>query len=236
MKTYAEKLKELLKEHKLNYLQLEKELIDEDGYTTVTRQTISNHCKGKDPHLSIIMKLAKFFNVSPIYLIDDTIENKDSIENIEIGKVLDLSDTAINNIKQASKESKNLLVENTFFTSTTTFIEMIKDIKELNKLAIDYNKLDTTFKEKLNNLDSLQNKCNKFHVKFHKIPGVFNFFDSIGMWNILNAAKSDILDTKDNSDDIYLNVLNTMSHTLEKSIKVIHSDMKDSFVYFIDSI
>lgn len=236
MKTYAEKLKELLKERKLNYLQLEKELIDEDGYTTVTRQTISNHCKGKDPHLSIIMKLAKFFNVSPMYLIDDTIENKDSIENIEIGKVLDLSDTALNNIKQASKESKNLLVENTFFTSTTTFIEMIRDIKELNKLALDYNKLNTTFEEKLANLDLLQNKCNSFHVKFHKIPNVFNFFDSIGMWNILNAAKGDIVDTKDNSDDIYLNVLNTMSHTLEKSIKVIHSDMKDSFVYFIDSI
>lgn len=236
MKTYAEKLKELLKEHNYNYLQLEKELTDKDGYTTVTRQTISNHCNGKDPHLSIIMKLAKFFNVSPMYLIDDTIENKDSIENIEIGKVLELSDTALNNVKQASKESKNLLVENTFFTSTTTFIEMIRDIKELNKLALDCNKLNTTFEEKLANLDSLQNKCNSFHVKFHKIPSVFNFFDSIGMWNILNAAKGDIVDTKDNSDDIYLNVLNTMSHTLEKSIKVIHSDMKDSFVYFIDSI
>lgn len=236
MKTYAEKLKELLKEHKLNYLQLEKELIDEDGYTTVTRQTISNHCKGKDPHLSIIMKLAKFFNVSPMYLIDDTIENKDSIENIEIGKVLDLSDTALNNIKQASKESKNLLVENTFFTSTTTFIEMIREIKELNKLALDYNKLDTTLEEKLSNLDSLQNKCNQFHVKFHGISGVFNFFDSIAMCNTLSASKENIIKREYNSDIIYTTTLDTMVHTLEKSIKVIHSDMKDSFVYFIDSI
>lgn len=236
MKTYAEKLKELLKEHNYNYLQLEKELTDKDGYTTVTRQTISNHCNGKDPHLSIIMKLAKFFNVSPMYLIDDTIENKDSIENIEIGKVLELSDTALNNVKQASKESKNLLIENTFFTSTTTFIEMIRDIKELSKLALDYNKLNTTFEEKINNIVLLQNKCNKFYTKFHKIPSVFNFFDSIGMWNILNAAKEDIIETTDNSDDIYISILNTMSHTLEKSIKVIHSDMKDSFVYFIDSI
>ena len=236
MKTYAEKLKELLKEHKLNYLQLEKELINEDGYTTVTRQTISNHCNGKDPHLSIIMKLAKFFNVSPMYLIDDTIENKDSIENIEIGKVLDLSDTALNNIKQASKESKNLLVENTFFTSTTTFIEMIKDIKTLSKLALDYNKLDTTFEEKLNNLDSLQNKCNRFHVKFHGIPDVFNFFDSIAMYNTLSTSKENIIKREYNADIIYTTTLDTMVHTLEKSIKVIHSDMKDSFVYFIDSI
>ena len=236
MKTYAEKLKELLKEHNMNYLQLEKALIDNNGYNTVTRQTISNHCNGKDPNLSIIMKLAKFFNESPMYLIDDTIENKDSIENIEIGKLLDLSDTALNNIKQASKESKNLLVESTFFTSTTTFIEMIKDIRTLNKLARDYNELGLTLEEKINNIDSLQKLCKKFHIKFYNIPNAFDFFHSIELWNILNAAKVDIIETKDNGDFIYMNLVNTVVHILQKSIKVIHSDMKDSFVYFIDSI
>ena len=236
MKSYSEKLIELMKEKKLSYSGLENKLKDKNGFTTVTRQTISNHCNGQEPNLYTVKLLAEYFKVSPMYLIDDTIENKESLENIKIEKVLNLSDKSIKHLGEATRDSKNELIESNFFVSTMHFMKMIKDLKLLNKKSFEFNNLKCSNKQKTANIKKLQDLCNSFHHKFKDIPNAFDYFDAIGMWNILDSFKNDIIRTKDDLDEFYISTLNTLSHSIEKSIKVIHSEMKDSFVYFIDSI
>lgn len=249
MKTYAEKLQELIDENNLNYSRLEKNLIDKDGYTTVTRQTISKHCSGSDPNLSTVKKLAEYFNVPPMYLIDDAIENKDSLENIEVGQVLKLSDTSIKNIKKLPKSSKNILLESDFFTKSIVFIEMIRDLEEIYKDAYDYNDQTLAIEQQISNIEKLQKFCDKFYNRFTTIMEKFfhysdsqekwsitDYFDALGARNTLENNKHDLLETDNLLDFLYIDSINRFMHSVQKSIKIIHSEMKDSFVYFIDTI
>lgn len=249
MKTYAEKLQELIDENDLNYSRLEKNLIDKDGYTTVTRQTISKHCSGSDPNLSTVKKLAEYFNVPPMYLIDDNIENKDSLENIEVGQVLKLSDTSIKNINSLPKTSKNILLESNFFTKSIIFIEMIKDLEEMYKDAYDYNDHTLTLEEKIADIEKLQKLCDKFYNRFTTIMEKFfhysdsqekwsitDYFDALGARNTLENNKKDVYKTNDALELMYIDSINRFMHSVQKSIKVIHSEMKDALVFFIKDI
>ena len=165
MKTFSEKLQELINENNLNYSKIEEDLKIGD-YTTITRQTISNYCNGRDPELSKLKILAKYFNVSLMYFIDDEIENK-TIKNINIGKELCLSDKTINNIKNINKQ--DIVFENGFKDT----INMKNNIKMFNLFMEEFEGLQ----DFLQDLDILD--C---HVELYGLLNNLSFINQLDVY------------------------------------------------------
>ncbi len=236
MKEFKEKLQELIKEHNnISPENLEKELDNMNLF--VSANAIRGYLKGKFPkNMEYYFNLAKYFNVSPLYLIDNNIENKESIENIQVGQQLLLSDKSIDNIKKSPMKSKNKLIEGDFFKKTSFFIEMNQDLKEFKEKLDNYNKLNVTYNQKITNIEQIQKLCTDFHTKYHSFGFPLDYFNGIEQWNILERYKNEINETKDGFDMFYVIAIDTITHSIEKSIKIIHSEMKDCFVYFIDSL
>jgi len=122
MKEFKEKLKELMEEHNnISPEKLEKEL--ENMNLFVSANAIRGYLKGKFPqNMEYYLNLAKYFNVSPMYLIDNKVLNR-NCNNIDIGKKLELSDKALDKIKNVS----NKKMQNYFF-ETFQYENFIKDL------------------------------------------------------------------------------------------------------------
>lgn len=123
MREFREKLKELMKEHNnISPEKLEKEL--EKNSLFVSANAIRGYLKGKYPqNMQYYFNLAEYFKVSPMYLIDNNVTNR-NCSNIEVGKELGLSDIAINMIK--SIDDKSML---NYFLKNFDFKRFIDDLR-----------------------------------------------------------------------------------------------------------
>ena len=101
----------------------------------ISKSSIKNYESehiARTPDISILKIYAGFFNVSYDYLLDDNVENK-TAENIQIEKILKLSDKAISNLKDYNHSGINLLLET-------------KNFEEINNLVDSYVKLSKLLK------------------------------------------------------------------------------------------
>ena len=122
MKEFKVKLKELMKEHNnISPEKLEKEL--ENMNLFVSANAVRGYLKGKFPkNMEYYFNLAQYFNVSPMYLIDNKVSNK-NCDNIKMGETLELSDKALDRIKNVS----NKKMQNYFF-ETFQYDDFIKNL------------------------------------------------------------------------------------------------------------
>ena len=101
---------------KLILLRKEKGLTQEEvaDIFNISLTAIRNYENTKNiriPKNEILIKMAKFYDVSLEYLLDDTVNNRKQ-ENINLEKDLKLSDRAIDNIRELNKSRKlNKLLE-----------------------------------------------------------------------------------------------------------------------------
>lgn len=104
----AEKLIELRNEKVLTQAQLGREL----NIALSSIQNYENVKKPRIPEATLLLKIAKYFDVDMEYLLDDELNNRKH-DNIVIEKELKLSDKAISNIRELNKSRRfNKLLEN----------------------------------------------------------------------------------------------------------------------------
>lgn len=104
----AEKLIELRNEKGLTQAQLGREL----NIALSSIQNYENVKKPRIPEATLLLKIAKYFDVDMEYLLDDELNNRKH-NNIVIEKELKLSDEAISNIRELNKSRRfNKLLEN----------------------------------------------------------------------------------------------------------------------------
>lgn len=186
MKEFKDKLKELLLEYNnISPEKLEKELSKKNLF--VSANAIRGYLNGIAPKsIEYYMNLASFFNVSPLYLIDNNIENRD-FNNIDIGKELNLSDESIKNIKNVKdKKILNYFFENSNFSMLiyqfSLFFNIEKiinyDLKiilyvcDIFEYIMECNKTG-----KQNNLDEYFTKCDNAINSIVNFTNNTEFFD-----------------------------------------------------------
>lgn len=104
----AEKLIELRNEKGLTQAQLGREL----NIALSSIKNYENIKKPRIPEATLLLKIAKYFDVDMEYLLDDELNNRKH-DNIVIEKELKLSDKAISNIRELNKSRRfNKLLEN----------------------------------------------------------------------------------------------------------------------------
>lgn len=91
----AEKLIELRNEKGLTQAQLGREL----NIALSSIQNYENIKKPRIPEATLLLKIAKYFDVDMEYLLDDELNNRKH-DNIVIGKTLGLTDESIKNLKE----------------------------------------------------------------------------------------------------------------------------------------
>lgn len=109
----AEKLIQLRNEKGLTQAELGKEL----NIALSSIQNYENVKKPRIPEAKLLLKIAKYYDVSMEYLLDDTVENRKH-ENINVGKDLGLNDEAIETIKYYTNDFKKYF--NSFINNYAT--------------------------------------------------------------------------------------------------------------------
>lgn len=232
MMKFKDKLSDLMNEKEISSAEKLSKALNGD----ISPNAIRNYLKGIKPKSMYYYEiLAEFFNVDTDFLYNDFNENR-KVENKSIGEKLGLSDKSINNLKNVRNTNKNILIESDFFVDTIQFLDMISDLKTMLTHIDKYNTLEISNDEKIHNIEELQKLCMKFYSKFRDVHNSLDYFDSLGTLNILGEYKLQISTVGDGLDLTYMSTINTSIHSIEKSIKVIYSEMKDKFVYFIDSV
>lgn len=135
----SEKLRLLREEKGMTQEQVCKEL--EIGIQTL--RNYENDNADRLPNTFQLSKIKNFYNVTYEYLLDDDCENKTN-ESTNIGKVLQLSDTSINKIKDLQVISHTFpdgTVENAGIdkTSPVAFNKWLEDFSDLQKFARSLN-------------------------------------------------------------------------------------------------
>lgn len=125
----AQKLKKLRAEKGKTQEQVIKEL-------DLSISSIHNYENVKSPRIpknEILLKFAKYYNVSTEYLLNDYATNR-TADNIIIGNKLKLTDTAIEKIVQVNNNTKNnILNELIEHTDTEDFWNKVDEYVTLNK-------------------------------------------------------------------------------------------------------
>lgn len=96
----AEKLIQLRNEKGLTQAQLGREL----NIALSSIQNYENIKKPRIPEATLLLKIAKYFDVDMEYLLDDELNNRKH-DNIVIEKELGLTDKAIKNLKEITNRS-----------------------------------------------------------------------------------------------------------------------------------
>lgn len=137
--TIGEKLKSQREKKGLTQEQVISKLDKEGNY--INKDTLSRAETSKSISTPTLCILAKFYGVSFDYLLNDDEENTTN-ENINIKKILGLSDSAIDKIKQI--DDKNIEIFNEFISefpinSFLNYLEELKHYKSYIKvMAINY--------------------------------------------------------------------------------------------------
>lgn len=167
-----------------NYTQ--EQLAQQIGISVSTIKNYESKKKSRTPDINILQIYAKFFNVSLDYLIDDSINNK-TLENINIEKILNLSDKAIENLKNHNHNATNLLLESEQFDSINSLLDLY--FKFLYLLS------ETKQKVQNDNITDIANN----------ISEIINVYKSFKLDNPQISLYS--YTVEDIDEDIYLDVL-----------------------------
>ena len=119
----AEKLIKLREEKGLTQYGLSREL----NIAISSIKNYENVKKPRIPEAKLLLKIAKYYDVSLEYLLDDELNNRKQ-ENIEINKELGLSDKAIENLKEIEKMEDTSLKEQTN--------RLLEDVNKLIKVLV----------------------------------------------------------------------------------------------------
>lgn len=125
----AEKLRKLREDKGISQNKLIEEL-EEKQNVNVAISSIRNYENTKAPRIpqgDVLLALARYYDVTLEYLIDDELNNRKH-ETIEISKVFNFSDKAIENLKEISKMKDTSLREKTN--------NLLEDINKLIKVLV----------------------------------------------------------------------------------------------------
>lgn len=147
----AEKLIQLRYEKGLTQAELGKEL----NIALSSIQNYENINKPRIPEAKLLLKIAKYYDVSLEYLLDDELNNRKQ-ENIEIGKELGLTDETIENIKKINDEGLNNILN--LFISKNEFMQIVEKYNLYYKSTFYLNNILT-----LKELDNQIEFCNQYN-------------------------------------------------------------------------
>lgn len=125
-----EKLLDLRKSHNLTQERLAQKL-------DISVNSIKNYehfNKKRIPNIKEIKKYAEFFDVSYDFLLNDNVENKTST-NIQIKELLNLSDKAIDNLKNYNHSGINVLLEAEMFEKINNLLEIYIKFSHLSTIS-----------------------------------------------------------------------------------------------------
>ena len=163
---FSEILKSLLAEKKITMAELARSI-------KVSRELISQYCKGNViPKSDMLIKMAKFFDVSPEYLLTG-FDASNEIEHKDLG----LSGTAIRLLKKCGPNLLNMIDE------------MLSDVRFYDAVASFYDSMDSAGNYIVNEfqdakgkvsytkLDTLEKKLNSFlMIEPRALARYFEFF------------------------------------------------------------
>ena len=179
----AEKLVKLRKEKGLTQEKLAQEL----NISIASIKNYENVKTPREPKNDILLKFAKFYDVSTKYLLNDEITNKTN-DNIIIGTELKLSDNAIKTIKRFSKynlsDTFNMFLE---YQSISRIMYALRNIKNLYIIQKNYIGLFLTMEDFRdffiqsiisNNITNIQNSINILKIYQTNINKCISFINN----------------------------------------------------------
>ncbi len=219
----TEKLIKLRKEKKVTQEQLAQDL-------KISISAIRNYENLKNPRIpknDILLDFAQYYNVSIEYLLNNNIENKQT-NNIDIGKELHLSDTAINKIKKISNE--NLSNELNTFLDNIYLEGLMRQIHYLTSIYTQKNN-NLVFLSKLYDLEPylikvIKQKNDKVKQETQKLLEIFknkmiSFYDFI-----YSYTEHDINFISDSSYDLFQESLdNIIDYFNENDVNSLKAEM-----------
>lgn len=196
----AEKLVKLREEKGLTQYGLSREL----DIAISSIKNYENIKKPRIPEAKLLLKIAKYFDVSLEYLLDDELNNRKQ-ENISIEKDLKLNDEAITSIKEMSKykliNDFNLFISNAECSNIVFNLFLYSNLEKYNSLfynltllsvgvnsnrAMNNKSVIKYIKETYSIIDRLKEEVNAEQNKYQKR------FENIKIY-MFNANDCDIL-------------------------------------------
>ena len=221
---------------KLINLRIEKNLTqanlaDELGISISSIKKYENEKEPRRPETYILDKYSKFFKVSMDYLIDDKIENKTS-ENINISKILNLSDTAIYNLKKYNHKAIDLLIESEQLSTFNNLLDLYFKFSNLiNKTEQVKIKDEPTIDELAHNINEIMKIYHSYRQQNNLITTYTITIENIDGFYLQvledNRDFVTLADLKEEFSDIYI--------TFVKSIKIIKLELIEEFSKFLNT-
>ena len=227
--TLREKLIELRTEAKLTQENLAKKLC----ISTSSIKKYENEKNPRTPEIHFLKIYSEYFNVSMGYLTDDNIKNKPS-ENININKILKLSDKAIDSLKNNDHKAIDLFIESSQFSTFNNLLDLYFKFSHLIRKTEQLKIEDKfTIDELAQSINEIMNVYNSYCTENSLItlytPAIENLD---GTYSLALGDNEDIDfvsldDLKAEYIDIYT--------TFVKAIKVVKLELIEEFSKFLDS-
>lgn len=201
----------------------------------ISKSSIKNYESeniARKPDTYVLGLYANYFKVSFDYLLDDTVENQ-TAENIQIEKILNLSDKAISNLKDCDHSAFNLLLETNNF----------KRINNLLDLYIKFSFLYTQAKQIRDSRDSLTNEILSSEIS--KVMDIYNsyvkknssiFTYTIAIDQLENLSKSTESDVYTSLDSDLIDKYMTIYTTFENSLQMVKFEFIETLSQFLNKI
>lgn len=248
----AEKLRKLREEKGLSQDQLIDELYKEQG-EKIAISSVRNYENEKSPRVpqgTILLALARFYNVSVEYLLDDNISAK-SINNVSISRELGLSDESIETIKRLKNKFDHFL--DIFFSSDEGYYFFydlfLKVHSEINvgdafEVFLVDNLIDQEY-EKDNKNKTKKSILKNIEMFNERLDRLSNSVDKYFLYNqdyalptqVIQLAKnSNIKSLIDNGKKIISEINEQSSKMNIKSINQKYNDLLNVFSEIIDNL
>lgn len=232
------KLLDLRESHNLTQERLAKKL----GISVNSIKNYEHFNKDRIPNPKELKKYAEYFKVSYDYLLDDTIENQ-TAENIQIEKILNLSDKAISNLKDYNHLAFNLLLESNMFGEISNLFDLyikLLDLKQITKeLLPDDQNVNIALADKISKIMETYDNYKEEN------PSLLSYTNSMQQTDELY---SHIISDDEEERDTFINVdddtidfdlweeYENIRITIEGALKVLKFELTETFSKFLNEI
>lgn len=191
-----------------------------------------NEKKPRIPDTYILNRYSKFFKVPMEYLMNDEIENK-TYENIDINKILKLSDKAINNLKNNNHDAINLFIESKQISTINNLLDLYFKFSDLIKKIEQLNKDETTIDELAYNTNEVMKLYNSYCTENSLITLYTSAIENLECTYSLALGDNEDRDcvTLDDLKEEYIDIYTTFV----KAMKTIKFELIEEFSKFLDS-
>ena len=222
------KLINLRKEKKYTQEQLAQKL----GISVSTIKNYESKKKSRTPDINILQIYAKFFNVSLDYLLDDSINNKTS-ENINIEKSLNLSDKAIENLRNYNHNATNLLLESDQFDTINSLLDLYFKFSFLSTKTKKLAQGEKTIIDIAKNINEIIEMYNSFRLDNPSISLYSSAVDDMGddYLDVLSGIEKKY--DKELTDELNLENM-TIYTTFTNAIKTVKLELIEEYSKFLN--